>query len=331
MVGASRERVNKAIALFVKLGWLEISGRSRYRIVNREELEIRSTFSLCDSSRRQRLAMRDELAPASARIAERQLRARRITSRRPTERAPAGARRRRGGRRGRGRGRSRARPLRRRRSRNRCARSRPPAALRCRPRASTDRCAPKNASVGAISAATDKRIDAVAGPAPRVGRAHHAVERDRRVEPVDRRGLEHVVPAHAEAEHRDARDVVFDHEQIGGRGEHVHLLRVVEILDVGKPRFDRRPHRCRLPGERLDRHTPRARAWRGGGPCPRTAGAARRCRDAARARRSACRRAGRARPRPRGRRRRSGHGLDSDVVDRAFAQCCHAAEATADA
>jgi CRP/FNR family transcriptional regulator, cyclic AMP receptor protein len=43
MVGASRERVNKAIALFVKLGWLEISGRSRYRIVNREELQSRAT------------------------------------------------------------------------------------------------------------------------------------------------------------------------------------------------------------------------------------------------------------------------------------------------
>src|SRR5437879_5527149 len=43
MVGASRERVNKAIALFVKLGWLEISGRSRYKITNREELEIRAT------------------------------------------------------------------------------------------------------------------------------------------------------------------------------------------------------------------------------------------------------------------------------------------------
>jgi hypothetical protein len=26
----------------VKLGWLEISGRTRYRIVNREELEIRA-------------------------------------------------------------------------------------------------------------------------------------------------------------------------------------------------------------------------------------------------------------------------------------------------
>jgi CRP-like cAMP-binding protein len=44
MVGASRERVNKAIALFVKLGWLELSGRSRYCITNREELEVRATI-----------------------------------------------------------------------------------------------------------------------------------------------------------------------------------------------------------------------------------------------------------------------------------------------
>src|SRR6476659_1545895 len=36
MVGASRERVNKAIASFVKLGWIEQSER-RYRITNREE------------------------------------------------------------------------------------------------------------------------------------------------------------------------------------------------------------------------------------------------------------------------------------------------------
>jgi len=43
MVGASRERVNKAIALFVKLGWLEINGRSRYHITNRDELVARST------------------------------------------------------------------------------------------------------------------------------------------------------------------------------------------------------------------------------------------------------------------------------------------------
>ena len=41
MVGASRERVNKAIASFIRLGWLEQSDR-RYRIVNRERLAQRS-------------------------------------------------------------------------------------------------------------------------------------------------------------------------------------------------------------------------------------------------------------------------------------------------
>jgi CRP-like cAMP-binding protein len=44
MVGASRERVNKAIATFVKLGWLEISGRSRYSILDREALESRAVI-----------------------------------------------------------------------------------------------------------------------------------------------------------------------------------------------------------------------------------------------------------------------------------------------
>lgn len=41
MVGASRERVNKAIASFVKLGWLDQSDR-RYVITNREQLTIRA-------------------------------------------------------------------------------------------------------------------------------------------------------------------------------------------------------------------------------------------------------------------------------------------------
>jgi CRP-like cAMP-binding protein len=41
MVGASRERVNKAIASFVKLGWLDQSDR-RYVITNRDQLSIRS-------------------------------------------------------------------------------------------------------------------------------------------------------------------------------------------------------------------------------------------------------------------------------------------------
>ena len=42
MVGASRERVNKAIASFLKLGWLDQRDR-RYVITNREELTRRAT------------------------------------------------------------------------------------------------------------------------------------------------------------------------------------------------------------------------------------------------------------------------------------------------
>jgi CRP/FNR family cyclic AMP-dependent transcriptional regulator len=42
IVGASRERVNKAIATFVRLGWLSVSARTRYRILNRDELDART-------------------------------------------------------------------------------------------------------------------------------------------------------------------------------------------------------------------------------------------------------------------------------------------------
>jgi CRP-like cAMP-binding protein len=41
LVGASRERVNKALSSFVRLGWIEQSDRT-YRIIKRKELEIRS-------------------------------------------------------------------------------------------------------------------------------------------------------------------------------------------------------------------------------------------------------------------------------------------------
>jgi CRP-like cAMP-binding protein len=41
MVGASRERVNKAIANFIKLGWIEQRERT-YRIVHRDRLELRA-------------------------------------------------------------------------------------------------------------------------------------------------------------------------------------------------------------------------------------------------------------------------------------------------
>jgi CRP-like cAMP-binding protein len=42
MVGASRERVNKAIASFIRLGWIEQHDR-RYRILMRAKLEFRAS------------------------------------------------------------------------------------------------------------------------------------------------------------------------------------------------------------------------------------------------------------------------------------------------
>ena len=41
LVGASRERVNKAISSFLRLGWIE-QQRPLYKILKRRELEIRS-------------------------------------------------------------------------------------------------------------------------------------------------------------------------------------------------------------------------------------------------------------------------------------------------
>jgi CRP/FNR family cyclic AMP-dependent transcriptional regulator len=44
MVGASRERVNKAISTFIRLDWLELEGRNHYRILDRQSLEERATL-----------------------------------------------------------------------------------------------------------------------------------------------------------------------------------------------------------------------------------------------------------------------------------------------
>lgn len=44
LVGASRERVNKAIATFVRLEWLAIDGRNRYRILDREAMNERASL-----------------------------------------------------------------------------------------------------------------------------------------------------------------------------------------------------------------------------------------------------------------------------------------------
>jgi CRP-like cAMP-binding protein len=44
IVGASRERVNKAISLFIRLDWLALEGRNHYRILDRSSLEDRATL-----------------------------------------------------------------------------------------------------------------------------------------------------------------------------------------------------------------------------------------------------------------------------------------------
>jgi len=44
MVGASRERVNKAISLFVRLEWLALDGRNHYRILDRQSMEDRASL-----------------------------------------------------------------------------------------------------------------------------------------------------------------------------------------------------------------------------------------------------------------------------------------------
>jgi len=44
LVGASRERVNKALSLFTRLGWIKVEGRNRYHILDRQALEERSTL-----------------------------------------------------------------------------------------------------------------------------------------------------------------------------------------------------------------------------------------------------------------------------------------------
>ena len=44
MVGASRERVNKAISLFTRLHWLTVEGRNQYRILDRAAMQDRAAI-----------------------------------------------------------------------------------------------------------------------------------------------------------------------------------------------------------------------------------------------------------------------------------------------
>jgi CRP/FNR family transcriptional regulator, cyclic AMP receptor protein len=44
LVGASRERVNKALSLFTRLGWIQVESRNRYHILDRQALAERATL-----------------------------------------------------------------------------------------------------------------------------------------------------------------------------------------------------------------------------------------------------------------------------------------------
>ena len=276
MVGASRERVNKAIATFVQLGWLEVSGRGRYRILDREELEPRdrrdtSRCAMSELRHRPQPMPGDACCHAVGGVV-----------------GPVA-------RRGRGRARTRARRLRRRRSRSRrgslhaarervdvgrsactgrsCRRSR--ASGTSRPRGRADRCGgPGRASLRACATCRRTR---------------------RRRRSGRRRGLEHVVPAHAEAEHPTRDDVVLDDEQVGGGAEdrraatsssssrHVaacaprsstgarratrerldHAHREPVRREAAGHVLEQRPqaHRCRDAARRPARGMPSGRAW----------------------------------------------------------------------
>jgi CRP/FNR family transcriptional regulator, cyclic AMP receptor protein len=44
LVGASRERVNKALSLFTRLGWIKVESRNRYHIIDRQSLAERAAL-----------------------------------------------------------------------------------------------------------------------------------------------------------------------------------------------------------------------------------------------------------------------------------------------
>ena len=237
--------------LFVRLGWLEVSGRSRYRILDREELEERA-------ERRPRSRARSAGTPAASAATPRRRR-----------------RRRRGGPGGRGRGRSRARRPRTRRSRSRGGRPTRRAAPRCRPAgvhgsiAAEDR--ERRAHLGRESSGSTR-----ARAAPASGGADHPVERDGAVEAVGRRRLERCSAAHAEAEHRDRARRRRRPRAVGrGRRDRRSAASSSRSLTYGHRalRIDRRPARSASAGRTARSRTPRSRGSRGAGPCPRTAAA----------------------------------------------------------
>ena len=198
LVGASRERVNKALAMFARLGWVEVTAAAATRSSTaRPTLELRpeSASPAAAAQHRRRCGARRRVPPAS-----RQSTPRNAQDARPGVGGVVGAVR-------------RALGVvheavvgvrRRRRSRSRRGRATRRAARRCRP-----------AGVHGSSRAEDRErrahlrrgVERLARlrAAPVLGHADHPVERDRAVEATGGRGLERVHPAHAEPEDRRRR------------------------------------------------------------------------------------------------------------------------------
>ena len=205
LVGASRERVNKAIAMFVRLDWVAATGRSRYRILDREQLElarqplIRGWRRSVDAEKvqhpipgvggvvgamRRPIGVVDEsvlgilvhhdlaVVAAGPRLAQRiDVRRRRVRVGRAEDRE-------------------------------------------------------RRAHVGDPR----ERFRLPRSP-PGLGESDHSVERDRPIETVGRRGLECVHATHAEAEDRNVADVVVDDQVVGRQFEITDLALVVERCD----------------------------------------------------------------------------------------------------
>ncbi len=205
LVGASRERVNKALSLFTRLGWIEVEGRNRYRIIDRVALQERADAVAGSPLRRVSRAAGTPARGASASAASS----------------------------GRCAGRS-----------GTCTKPWSASGYTTISQSGRSAHAARSASMSAgggvrVDAAEDgeRRADvgggveglAGLGTHPVLGEPDHPVERDRAVEAARRRRLEDLHSAHAETEDRDLAHVVVDDEVVGGGLEVTDLEVVVEL------------------------------------------------------------------------------------------------------
>ena len=246
MVGASRERVNKAIATFVRLGWLAVRGRDA--LPHPRPRRARSPHAS-----RCQLRLRQRRSRASSEPGERGSRAR--------------PRRRPGARDDRGRGRSRDRRPRRRRSRSR---ARPAHAARSASMSAGGRQRVDRTEDRERRAHVGRGVEgSSAGRRPSsLGQPDHPVERDRAVETIGRGGLRARTARPCRSRARRPCDAVFDDEQVGRRREVAELRprRRDSRPSPSAPRRRKRPARLRPRGRTARPPRPRSRATRAASP-----------------------------------------------------------------